>query len=132
MRRSVEQGRLRDVVRCADWFWWVSTPSRGTARDRPQGRRILGREGGMVIRVGARQIKAETTPNYLTSAGRIWGRCGEKNERSKRQQDAQRKNCEMFNNILVFRAACNWAEGKVVRRAHGVLGAPVAEEALRS
>ena len=39
-------GRARDVVRSADRFWWVSTPSRGTTRDRPHGRAVYwgGRE----------------------------------------------------------------------------------------
>ena len=67
------QGRSMYAVRCADRFRWVSTPSGGSTRDRPQGRSILGKEVGMVIRVGARQTKAMTTSNYLRNAGRIRG-----------------------------------------------------------
>ena len=33
----------------------------------------MGKEVGMVIRVGARQIKTKTTSNYLRCAGRIRG-----------------------------------------------------------
>ena len=78
MGRAGEQGWLRDAVRSANRFWWVSTPPRGSIRDRPQERSILGKEGGMVIRVGARQSKAKTTPKCLTSAESIRGLCGEK------------------------------------------------------
>ena len=74
MGRPVEQGQLKDVRRSARRGGWMSTSSRGTTRGRLQGRRILGREVGMVIRVGARQIKAMTTSNCLRSAGKNSGR----------------------------------------------------------
>ena len=73
MSQSGGQVRRIDAVRWADRFRWVSTPSGGSTRDRPQGRSILGKEVGMVIRVGARQTKAMTTSNCLRDAGRIRG-----------------------------------------------------------
>ena len=73
MGRAGEQGWLRDAVRSANRFWWVSTPPRGSIRDRPQERSILGKEGGMVLRVDARQTKAMTKSNCLRNAGRIRG-----------------------------------------------------------
>ena len=86
-----------------------------------------------MIRVGARQSKAKTTPECLTSAGRIWGRYGEKKECSKRRQDAQRKHREMFNNI--YSSSEQLATGLKARwygECTGLREPRVAEEALHS
>ena len=73
MGQSGGQVRRMDAVRWADRFRWVSTPQgvpHGTDR---RGAVYKGRGEEMVIRVGARQIKALTTPNCLKGAGRIRG-----------------------------------------------------------
>ena len=65
-------GRI-DAVRSVDQFRWVSAPQgvpHGTDRT---GAVYKGRGEEMVIRVGARQIKALTPPNCLIGAGRIRG-----------------------------------------------------------
>ena len=59
-------------------------PLGGSTRDRPHGRSILGKEVGMVIRVGAGQIKAKTTSNCLNIRRENMGQSAEKDERSKR------------------------------------------------
>ena len=65
--------RLIDAVRWAVRFWWVST-LQGVPRGIDRGGAVYkGRGDEMVIRVGARQIKALTTPNCLKGAGRIRG-----------------------------------------------------------
>ena len=58
---SAAQGWLKDVGRSTWLSGRTSTSFRGDTRDRQQGRRILGRERGMVIRVGAWQTKSEAT-----------------------------------------------------------------------
>ena len=67
---SAEQGWLKDAGRSTWLSGWTSTSLRGDTRDRQQGHRILGREGGIVIRVGAWQTKAETT--FDIGKVRIW------------------------------------------------------------
>ena len=64
---------------------------------------MLGKEGGIVISVGARQSKAKTTLECLTSAGSIRGLCGEKGKKN----DAVNGD-KIYT--LAFGAAYNWAE----------------------
>ena len=78
MSQSGGQVRRIDAVRWADRFWWVSTPQ-GVPHGIDRGGAVYkGRGEEMVIRVGARQIKALTTPNCLICAEGEFGAAEEK------------------------------------------------------
>ena len=63
MGQSGGQVRRIDAVRSVDQFRWVSAPQGVPHGIDRRGAVYKGRGEGVVIRVGARQIKALTTPN---------------------------------------------------------------------
>ena len=61
--QSGGQVRRIDAVRSVARFWWVSAPQGAPRGIDRSGAVYKGRGEVLVIRVGARQIKALTTPN---------------------------------------------------------------------
>ena len=82
---STAHGWLKDVGRSTWLGGRTSTSFRGDTRDRQQGRRILGREGGMAIRAGAWQTKSEATFDINGERMFIW--------KDGQQQRATMKKC---------------------------------------
>ena len=111
MGRSAEQGRLKDVGRSTWLSGWVSTSFRGATRDRQQGRRILGREGGMAIRAGAWQTKSEATFDINGERMFIWKdgqqqratmeECNTMNRKTKTEKNSNNKRKRMITSILL-------------------------------